>query len=175
MLPNFRYHPDPIATGNVKASDTVCKCCRQARGYVYSGQIYGPDSLRDRLCPWCIADGSAAKKFDAMFSYYRPLAEAGLPSDIVDEISTRTPGYICWQEETWLLCCDDACEFHGDAPAAELKALRGDALARVLTELKCREQHWQDLLECYRPGGDPAVYKFICRHCHEVKYGMDFS
>lgn len=175
MLPNFRYHPDPVATGNVKASEAICICCGRARGYIYTGSVYGPESLRDRLCPWCISDGSAANKFDAQFCDDHPLAEAGLPSEIVAEVATRTPGFVSWQQEEWLVCCRDACEFHGDAPVAELKALQGDALARALVDLKCRERDWQDLLRCYEPGGNPAVYKFICRHCRGAKYAMDFT
>ena len=47
MLPNFRYHPDPVATGNVVPSDTVCLCCGQARGYIYKASVYCRESLRE--------------------------------------------------------------------------------------------------------------------------------
>jgi hypothetical protein len=35
-LPTFRYHPDPIATGSIIASDETCLCCEQERGYKFS-------------------------------------------------------------------------------------------------------------------------------------------
>ena len=83
MLPTFRYHPDPIATGSVKVSDAVCRCCEQTRGYIYAASVYARDSRRDSICPWCIADGSAARKLEAMFSDDDPLAQAGVPDEVI--------------------------------------------------------------------------------------------
>ncbi|MFI9835323.1 CbrC family protein [Streptomyces sp. NPDC051913] len=34
-LPVFRYHPDPIATGAVRASAETCACCERATGWIY--------------------------------------------------------------------------------------------------------------------------------------------
>ncbi|MBX2999965.1 MAG: CbrC family protein [Caldilineaceae bacterium] len=34
-LPTFKYHPDPIATGSVIKSDTVCSCCSKPHGFFY--------------------------------------------------------------------------------------------------------------------------------------------
>ena len=36
------------------------------------------------------------------------------------------------------------------------------------------EQRWSNLKEHYKPGGDPAIYKFVCLHCDRVLLGMDF-
>ena len=175
MLPAFRYHPNPIATGSVKASNTVCRCCGQARGYIYTSSVYACDSPRDSICPWCIADGSAATKFEAMFSDDHPLAQAGVPDETIDEVTRRAPGYNSWQQEVWLSCCKDACEFHGDAPRTELQTLQGDALARTLAAREWRERNWQQFVQHYQPGGNPAVYKFVCRHCNSAKYAVDFT
>ena len=36
-LPSFRYHPDPVGTGSVKAEpDTPCLGCSRIRGYELS-------------------------------------------------------------------------------------------------------------------------------------------
>src|SRR6185369_1862863 len=134
MLPSFRYHPAPLATGSVVESATTCRCCGRARGYIYASSVYAVESLRDSLCPWCIADGSAATKFDACFSDGDPLIRAGVPVSVVDEVTLRTPGYVSWQQEVWLACCDDACAFHGDATRSELSALDRNALAEQLAE-----------------------------------------
>lgn len=32
-LPYFIYHPDPLGSGSVQPSSTVCVSCDQARGY----------------------------------------------------------------------------------------------------------------------------------------------
>jgi hypothetical protein len=63
----FRYHPDPVATGEVVASSEECSVCHIARGFVYVGPIYAIDQV-EGVCPWCIADGTAAAKLDAEFS-----------------------------------------------------------------------------------------------------------
>jgi uncharacterized protein CbrC (UPF0167 family) len=174
-LPEFRYHPDPLATGNVKPSKAVCRCCDQTREYIYAGPVYAIEDLDDEICPWCIADGSAAEKFDATFADGHPLAEAGLSDDIIEEVTRRTPGYTSWQQEVWLACCNDACEFHGDAPSVEVRALDGDDLDELLRALEWSPTDWPDVARGYEPGGDPAIYKFICRHCGRHHYGLDYS
>jgi uncharacterized protein CbrC (UPF0167 family) len=65
QLPRFLYHPDPIATGSVVGSPVVCSCCGQLRALTYVGPVFAEDELEDELCPWCIADGSAAETYDA--------------------------------------------------------------------------------------------------------------
>jgi uncharacterized protein CbrC (UPF0167 family) len=174
-LPEFRYHPDPLATGSIKASDTTCVCCEQARGYIYTASTYSEDNLEESLCPWCIADGTAAAKFDVTFSDAGPLLEEDISEAIVDEVTKRTPGFTSWQQELWLCCCDDACEFHGDATRAELKALKGDALEEIMEQLDSDKEEWKEFLKVYEPGGSPAVYHFVCRHCRQHRYGVDFD
>jgi len=175
MLPEFRYHPDPVATGNVKPSDKICQCCHQSRGYIYKASVYAVEDLNEAICPWCIADGSAARKFDAVFADSHPLKQAGVPKQVIEEVTRRTPGYVSWQQDDWLVCCGDACEFHGDAPEDEVHALRGEALDDLLGELEWSAAEWSGFIELYEPGGDPAVYRFRCRHCKRYRYGVDFS
>ena len=67
-LPKFKYHPDPVATGSVKATEESCICCGRARGFIYVGSAYAEDELDEQICPWCIADGSAHSRFDASFT-----------------------------------------------------------------------------------------------------------
>lgn len=177
-LPVFRYHPHPVATGSVVESEFVCRCCREARGYIYTALVYGESSLRNAVCPWCIADGSAAQKFDIVFSDEHPLAKAGIAPEIREEVTQRTPGFVTWQQEVWLTCCNDACEFHGDAARVELKGLEGDTLSEILRSWswsKCSAEDWRRFVDRYQPGGEAAVYKFMCRHCGKTKYGLDLG
>jgi len=97
-LPVFRYHPDPIASGSVVASDAQCACCGARRGFIYTGPVYCEDDLDEALCPWCIADGSAHAKFDASFADANGFSEKVAPA-VVDEIVHRTPGFNAWQQE----------------------------------------------------------------------------
>ncbi|MGH7712620.1 MAG: CbrC family protein, partial [Gemmatimonadaceae bacterium] len=89
-LPEFRYHPDPIASGSIVVSSAMCRCCGQSRGYIYDGPVYAGEELTDALCPWCIADGSAHAKFDAAFTDSEAFA-VGTPASAVQEIAERTP------------------------------------------------------------------------------------
>ena len=91
-LPKFKYHPDPIPTGAIKVSKEICECCNQARGYMYASSIYAKEEI-EFICPWCIADGFAARKFDGIFSDDYPLQQAGISQDIISEVCERTPGY----------------------------------------------------------------------------------
>jgi uncharacterized protein len=174
-LPAFRYHPFPLQTGAVMPSTEACVCCGQSRGFVYTASVYGSSELRGKLCPWCIADGSAARRFDLFFSDDHPLLKSGVPKKIVDEVTRRTPGYISWQQEEWLSHCGDACEFHGDATPTDLSAATPDSKRAVLDAYRLTEDQWSEITSGYEPGGDPAIYKFVCRHCAQVRFGWDCS
>jgi uncharacterized protein CbrC (UPF0167 family) len=66
-LPPFRYHPDPLATDSIELRDESCVACGRRRGAVYAGPVYAETDLDERLCPWCIADGTAAEGYGAEF------------------------------------------------------------------------------------------------------------
>lgn len=174
-LPQFRYHPDPLATGAIEPGPAVCDCCGETKGYVYAATFYTAHLDVPTLCPWCIASGEAARKYDGQFADDRPLREAGLADEIVREVCERTPGYISWQQEVWQAHCGDACEFHGDAEPDEMRALDGDALAEFLDSNGITEDDWTGILDGYEKGGDPAVYKFVCRRCRKIVYSLDFT
>lgn len=159
----------------VKASDAVCICCHRARGFLYVGPVYSVQELNESLCPWCIADGSAAAKLGASFADSYPLQKAGVPETIVEEVSLRTPSYVSWQQESWLAHCNDACEFHGDAPAIEVANASEETLHQWQIEYNLTEKEWRQITDGYVPGGDSALYKFVCRHCKLVLFGWDCS
>ncbi|MCA8998918.1 MAG: CbrC family protein [Planctomycetaceae bacterium] len=98
-LPTFRYHPDPLASGAIKKESGICACCGKHADYMYVASAYSSHDLRGKLCPWCIADGSAHDKFDVEFSDSVPLSDDGIPEHIIEEVVQRTPGFISWQQE----------------------------------------------------------------------------
>lgn len=136
------------------------------------GSPYGPADI-EYLCPWCIANGAAHDKLGAESVDPAPLRSENVPQAIVDEMSQRRPGYIRWQQEQWLACCGDACEVHGDAPAAELEALDEDGLNALAMDSGFALDDLPEILAHYQPKGSPAFYKFVCRHCGTVRYGGD--
>ncbi len=176
-LPVFRYHPDPVATGSVEASESPCLACNRIRGYIYVGPAYSEkfDYLSGSICPWCIADGSAAKRFGASF------ADSGLMDDVADEvreeIGERTPGFDAWQQEQWLTCCHDAAAFLGIAGAAELKKQFPDAIPAVKDCLANDYDLSGEELDEYFDGlskdGQPTAYVFQCLHCQRYLAYVD--
>ncbi|WP_189914518.1 CbrC family protein [Kitasatospora xanthocidica] len=162
-LPEFPYHPDPVATGAVVPSPAECGCCGRARGYVYTGPVYAAEDLRGRLCPWCIANGSAAERFEAQFTE----VVDDVPLDRLFAITQRTPGFNGWQQEHWMIHCGDGAAFLGSAGAAELLE-RPEAWASVRQELgDGLQDSWraEQYLMASSKNGQPTAYLFQCRVC----------
>jgi hypothetical protein len=90
-LPEFKYNPDPVATGSIEAREARCLCCGQSRGAIYVGPVFSETELDAELCPWCIADGSAAARFDALFTDDYGVPE-DVPEEVVAAVTQRTPG-----------------------------------------------------------------------------------
>lgn len=174
MLPNFKYHPAPINTGSIEKSDEICECCNRNRGYVYTSSVYAVEDV-EFICPWCIADGSVHQKYDAELIDSYSLLEEGLSEDIIQEVCCRTPGYISWQSEVWLTCCNDACEFHGDVSKLEMQTISADRLEQLSQDSDFAIGDLKEMIKHYQPKSSPAFYKFVCLHCSQVKYHMDFS
>lgn len=156
-LPVFRFHPDPLATGSFVTSAEKCERCGEARGLVYEGPTYAVAEV-EFLCPWCIADGSAAKKFDAEFTTVDG-APGDVPSQVLDEVLCRTPGFAGWQQERWLFHCSDAAEYQGRVGWEDIQALP-TAIDSVLADGWAAES-----LRYMAADGDLTGYLFRCRHC----------
>jgi len=172
-LPKFRYHPDPLATGAVEQSDVRCVCCGERRGYLYVGPVYGEHDLNDSLCPWCIADGLAAKTLSASFADDHTLLRAGVPSEVVEEVTLRTPGYSSWQGEDWLVHCRDACAFAGDATVSDVSQASEHTRMAWQEFYGLGTEEWEVITRDYVPRGAQAFYKFRCLHCAAILLGWD--
>lgn len=167
-LPKFKYHPniyDPekVCDG-VIFGEGVCQCCGKAVD-VYVGHIYSAEDI-DCICMNCVADGSAAKKFDGEF-----IQDAEKVSDKAktDELFKRTPGYCSWQGENWLSCCDDYCEYLGDVGYTQLKSM---GLEHIIDEHKAESGIDFDN-NMVTSGGSLAGYLFRCIHCGKYRLWTD--
>lgn len=142
--PFFRYHPnyyselkyetkycteiDPDTKQYVKfrpKDKYVCDCCGKESD-VHEGGMYNEHDRYwvdvSSICPVCVANGAAARKFNGRFNLIDPDA---VPSDPErsDEIQHRTPGILTYQWQEWPVCCDDYCIFLGhclNEPVAKL-------------------------------------------------------
>ena len=124
-FPDFPYHPDPRKTGSIATSRARCTVCGHAYGLVYTGPVFAPvDAFDGALCPWCIADGSAAARLGVEFTDVGDDVPPNVPGFVLDEITQRTPGFTGHQLEHWLYHCGDGAVFIGTTEAAGETAYR---------------------------------------------------
>ena len=170
-LPKFRYHPEPLKTGAFKDDMIViCECCGKNTEIYYNNGVYSEQDVT-YLCPACIANGEAAKKFDATFVQGADkLATDDAKKD--EELFERTPGYESWQGEHWVACCDDYCAFLGDVGTKELEEL--GIADEVFDDYAKRDDYDVKMArELLVAGGDFAGYLFRCLHCKKYHIYID--
>lgn len=158
-LPEFEYFPRFETEGCFSATEDTCPCCGEVRVHIYNGPIYSAHDV-DSVCPWCIADGGAARKWEASFNDVRDIRD-GVPADIVEKIETRTPGYVTWQGNTWLFSETDALVFVGEVSGDELLA-EADAGKIAACRAALTECGFGDNFDLANItiAGQPAVYLF---------------
>lgn len=168
-LPKFRYHPDPIGTGAFEeGEEKTCPCCGKKSTVYYSMTPYCVEDV-ENICPACIANGEAARKYDATFIQGAEW-EGGPDKEKEEELFCRTPGYISWQGEYWLSCCDDYCEYLGTVGTKELKAM--DIADKVFEEYAARNE-FEDVEEYLVKDGSLCGYLFRCLHCGKYHLWVD--
>lgn len=148
LLPEFPYHPDPVATGVVVPSDATCLCCERKRGHIYTGPVYAAEDLTGHLCPWCIADGSAAERFDAHFTGGTSLGD-DVPLKVFAAVDSRTPGFEAWQEPQWFFHCGDGAAFRAEGPNYGPERVRRHAY-----DPACRRSGGVSAVTCSSGGAD---------------------
>jgi len=167
-LPTFRFHPDPIRSGSIIESKAKCRCCKKARGWIYTGPVYAEEELNDALCPWCIADGSAHEKFDATFVDSEAFGE-NTSDAVLTEITERTPGFNAWQSERWPACCGEAAAFVTPAGIREIREqfpkLEGTLMTFIVQEMGISGGAARQTLESLRSDQSPTAFIFKCLHC----------
>lgn len=168
-LPRFKYHPDPLSTGSFEeGEEKICPCCGNKSKVYYSSFPYCTEDV-EYICPTCISNGEAAKKFDAIFvSNAEWHGEPDKEKD--DELFRRTPGYLSWQGEHWLSCCDDYCAYMGTVGTRELKAM--DIAEEVIAEYEERDE-FADVEEYLVKDGSMCGYLFKCLHCGKYHLYVD--
>lgn len=173
VLPQFKYHPDPVSTGAIKAEATTCPVCGQQRSHVYEGPFYSKAAV-EGLCPWCISDGSAAKKYGGEFQDSASCEPVDKP-EYRDELLHRTPGYNGWQQEVWLSHCGDFCAYLGYADWNRLAPL-ADELVDDIDQAK-EDMSLEDDEEFRQALSDGSLYAYLfkCLHCgaHRVAFDLD--
>ncbi|MEV6602413.1 CbrC family protein [Actinoplanes sp. NPDC051346] len=179
LEPEFRYHPDPLATGSAVRDEHVCAVCGVQRDIRYTGPVYGREPTT--LCLHCIASGEASRALGTVTEAVDGSDRLDMPAEfsdavlvpdevpvaVVEEITRRTPGFMGWQQESWLYHCADGAAFLGPAGYVELER-HPDALDMIREDL--RRLGWppsdtERLLRQLDRAGEPTAYLFRCLHC----------
>ena len=164
MLPTFRYHPDPLGThAFLQGEPREGQCCGKMTDTWYEQPFFSMDDV-DVLCPQCISDGTAARKFDGDFIDAASADKVSDPEKL-EELIHRTPSYCGWQQEYWLAHCDDYCEFLG--------YVGWDDLVKMGIDKECEQTYRKDVcffdLETVKENmvndGSMQGYLFRCLHC----------
>ena len=168
-LPHFPYHPDPLATGSlVEGEAKVCPSCGKESNIYYDLMPYCIDNIKN-LCPFCIANGLAAEKFDAEFVQDAE-GQGELDPEKDQLLFCQTPGYSSWQGENWLSCCQDYCAYLGTVGTRELKDM--GIAEQVLADYEERGEY-QDIEEYLVKDGSLCGYLFRCLHCQKYQIWVD--
>ncbi len=133
---------------------------------MYVGPIYVVEDIIE-VCPWCVADGSAAAKWDASFNVIQGVP-GSVPDSVVLEIKARTPGFETWEENHWLYAGSDAMVFLGEVMGREVldedDTSKVEACLKALQELNWTPEESRKVLRAVTIAGQPAIYLFQDRH-----------
>lgn len=174
-LPTFRYHPTPLQTRAMKIEHIRCTCCKEEREYVYHGPFYFEGENKSQICPWCIASGAAAKKYDGFF--VADFADEVIETAKIMELTQQTPGYVSWQEAFWPAHCDDFCAFLGYVGEKELQPYLDEEL--IMQDIQSFADQYQlsaaEFICLLHPTGHYVGYLFRCLHCGKHRLYSDCS
>ncbi|MDE7432148.1 MAG: CbrC family protein [Lachnospiraceae bacterium] len=175
-IPTFKYHPNPFLTGAFSELEQPqrCDCCGKETLIRYENNLYSSIENIDCLCPSCIADGSAAKKFDGEFQDEDATDEINDPEgEKIHELIHKTPGYCGWQQEYWRAHCNDYCAFIGYVGSQELKELK--IMDEVLDDDCWMDDTKEMIRENLLNGGSFQGYLFRCIHCGKYLLWADYD
>ena len=162
-IPVFKYHPSPFVTEAFIPCDPVaCDCCGEQTNIRYNGPFYAVQEP-EHLCPFCIANGSAAEKYHGCFQS----SEHCEPVDNEEankELCCKTPGYCGVQQEQWLAHCEDFCAFCGYVHSWQ--ELIDEGIDEIIEEgLQEKPGRYSVDRIKSRLGFDLYGYLFQCLHC----------
>ena len=166
----FKYHPNLYEDDILIQGEGVCQCCGRAV-HEYIENVYSPEDV-DCICLECVHSGEAAEKFKATFvEDAEPVSDSAKRT----ELFCCTPGYMAWQGEYGLVCCDDYCQYLGRVGMKELEELR--IKDEVLKEYASHDDGYplEVLEDCLYKDGDMSGYLFQCCHCGKYRLQVDAS
>ncbi|EGT3758768.1 TPA: CbrC family protein [Clostridioides difficile] len=167
LCPQFRYQPFIYENGCVEWGKDICQCCGK-KVNKYINMIYSEQEV-DCICLECIANGKASKKFNGTF--IQDVEKVIDDEEKTKELFERTPGYVSWQGEYWLTCCDDYCAYIGTVGIKELQEM--GIVEEALAEYENRNERYENIRENLTKNGSLCGYLFQCLHCGKYRLWVD--
>jgi uncharacterized protein CbrC (UPF0167 family) len=177
-LPKFKYSPNAYKINVFKEEEGICSVCNQQRKIQYNSSFYSEEEP-EYICPWCIADGSAAKRYDGEFNDAAGVeTPLGYNSDDVlkatfdeqiTEVTQRTPSYVSWQQEVWLSHCNEPCAFIDYAESEMIRPF----LHELEADLEGSGYDSDLIEEALSKEGSLVGYLFQCLHCGTHRLHVD--
>lgn len=175
--PYFKYHPNAYQLDLFVKEEGICSICHEERALKYEASFYAVEEP-EYICPFCIADGRAAKKYEGEFNDYCGIEgvspdpndpQSTIPQVMLLEICERTPSYFSWQQEQWLTHCNEPCAFLGYADTESIAPFREEIVSELDSSIA------EETLDNIRKDGDCVGYLFQCVQCGKHKLHVDFS
>ncbi len=166
--PEFPYYPNAYKDGTIVQEQGKCDCCGKEVDYILHEPLFYSLHDVDDLCPWCVASGAAAIKYNGQFCEIDSDCIDSVPAELQDNVNKRTPSFSGWQQERWLGHCGDMMEYI--ATAENSKGLK-PYLTPEFKESLQNDAGFDNadfdsfLKEFENGGGSLLVYIFRCRHC----------
>ena len=177
-LPHFPLFPHPENEGIFEPTEFDCDICKKCRGVRYIagflGAPVGVDSEEMVVCPWCIADGSAGAQgltFNDAEIY--GLSKAQMTAADKELVEQRTPGFVTWQQNHWLMCCGRACIYLREADTGDLQGKWAAAVPSMFEDDDLPQDHKDEIVRTIARGRGPCAYVFECQVCHSLKAFWD--
>lgn len=173
LLPSFQFHTDPVKTKAIIKKKTVCPVCEQSSEYQYQGPFYSREDVSG-ICPWCIKDGSAAKKFDGSFVDGHFVAKKVSKEDL-DELVHRTPSYTAWQSGEWQVHCGRPGNFLGYVGWKDIENKQDELAGDIHKQAEGYGLSVDEFSERLINNGHMQGYLFECVDCGCLMLTTDMS
>ena len=173
-LPLFKYSPNAYKLDIFVEEEGTCSICDEKRNLKYNGSFYSIEEP-DYICPWCIANGKAAEKYDGEFNDYCGIegssAESAstIPKELLLEVSTKTPSYFSWQQEEWMSHCNEPCAFIGYADTKTIEPL----MSELNEDIEKNGYGAEFIKEHLSKDGHLVGYLFQCVNCGQHRLHVD--
>lgn len=141
---------------------------------MYVGPFYARQIV-EGLCPACIADGSAAARWNGAFVDSHGPEPLDDPAKR-DELLHRTPGYFSAQGDPWPIHCEDYCALIGRVGWSEIEPLEPELRGDLDRFRQVSELSDEDLVDYLSMPASPLwAHLFRCLACGRHRLVADFE